>query len=88
MKSLRLTFLVVLVLSALLAPTAFGGSPKGRGGALTPSRLHNRSMAAEEWDINCPNGRHAVCVGSEADCLFLCDLFCGTSPGSCQTVNN
>lgn len=88
MKSLRLTFLVALTVSVFAAPQAFGGGKKGQGGSLTPDRLHTRAYAPPEWDITCPNGRTAVCIGSESDCLFMCDLFCGTPSGSCQTVNN
>jgi hypothetical protein len=86
MKLVRLLLPLVLMVSTLAAPEAFGANPKR--GTLHGSRPKDGLVTAEAcYIIDCGDGTGTSCCGSVDYCLGYCDGFCGTDPGTCQYVD-
>ena len=76
MKFIRLSLLVVVLVSALTASEAFGGG-KGKSGTLS----FNPSDSACDYVYTCSNGSSGTCCTGLSDCCRTCDTACQTTCG-------
>lgn len=80
MKFLRLSLLIVVLVSALTASKAFAG--KEKGGILM--RKSSISASACDYVYTCNNGSNGDCCTGLADCCATCNTACkGTCGGLC-----
>jgi hypothetical protein len=83
-KLTRLSLLVLLLVTLVFAPSAFGA--KLKGGKVRPSGIHGTHglAVACPFVIDCGDGGDLIpCCGSYDYCVGYCDGTCGGGPGSC-----
>jgi hypothetical protein len=87
MKLVRfLLLVVVLVVTVLAVPEAYGA--KRKGGTLVPQAKSADASAQTCYDIYCDSDDFPddFCCNTLERCLGYCDGVCGGGPGSCEPV--
>jgi hypothetical protein len=74
MRLMRLSLLLLVVLSALAAPRAFGG---GSQGTLGSSGTKSQERLCDEFWIYCNDGSTDTCCADVGSCLNYCSKVCG-----------
>ena len=74
MRTMRLSFLLVALVSSLMASQAFG---KVKGGGVTGGT----EDSVCPYNISCSNGSSASCCNSLDNCCNACEDLCGGTCG-------
>jgi hypothetical protein len=77
MKLVRLSLLVVALMSALTASAASGGKSKSGTLSFNPSRVESGC----DYVYTCSNGSSGTCCTGLGDCCSTCDTACHTTCG-------
>jgi len=77
MKIARLSLLLVVLVSILTAPAAFGGG-KNKSGTLS---FNSSLVEGCDYTYSCSNGSSGVCCSGLSNCCDTCNTACQTTCG-------